>query len=551
MLDVSRASFERQLDLLADGVSIVPLADLVERLRGGGALDGFGAITFDDGYAEIFEVAFPILRRRGVPATVFLVSQFIDKRRPLWNDRLDAYLEAGASSGLAAGGALLKRAALDAPREDRDLYLQLRDWLAALTDDAREAALDDVGAPAPAVCEPLDWPKIETMRRSGIDFGAHSEAHPSLVAVDSATLSQEVRGSAASLAAHTGKLPALFAYPFGEVDWRVRQVVRNAGFSGAVGVQPGLVRATTDPFQLPRLLMTDTSEPWLAATLQVPAIRARRGRSSEHTPGELEARRINSDVFCEHYFGHLGWRATRHRYDRGSARAGAAALMRTTARSPRTALRSIGELAAWAGPAVGGPTLSATIGQANLTAREFVAEHFALPDRWRYHPLLNPQDSAVRQARLDWLRERRSEPTAPALGSGRWGVETLPAGVLAGSHAVEHHQGREFRWSALVFVLRVKPEACERLLRINTWGIRSLETGYVRAVFVDGRRVPQSAIRCDGAWIQVELGPTSERRRRPLHIAFVLAPLEPRRRVAKDPRRLGMPIGEIELRSEA
>ena len=94
--------FSRQADarktsapLLAENVSylkkhytVIPLAQLMTRLKEGKSLRGLAAITIDDGYADAYDIAFPVLRHHCVPATLFVITDFLARKAWLWTDKL-------------------------------------------------------------------------------------------------------------------------------------------------------------------------------------------------------------------------------------------------------------------------------------------------------------------------------------------------------------------------------------------------------------------------------------------------------------------------------
>ena len=82
-------AFARQLAYLTTHYRVVPLARLIEYLARGRSLPtDIASIAIDDGYLDAYEIAFPLLRRYNMPATLFAVTEFVDKTRWLWTDKL-------------------------------------------------------------------------------------------------------------------------------------------------------------------------------------------------------------------------------------------------------------------------------------------------------------------------------------------------------------------------------------------------------------------------------------------------------------------------------
>lgn len=175
------------------GLTIVPLAEIVDRLTAGRDLDGLVAVTFDDALLGAGTAGARVLEELGVPATVFVVSAELGIEPPFWS---------GASRTLTA------------------------DELRALT-------------------------------ASGlIRLGSHTAHHVELPAADPGTRAQELAGSRAELEAITGSSVDLFAYPSGHHDAASEAAVRDAGYRAGFTFTFGRVVESTDPYAIPRFCMT-------------------------------------------------------------------------------------------------------------------------------------------------------------------------------------------------------------------------------------------------------------------------------------------------------
>ena len=90
---INPASFERQIAFFAKQYTILPLDEAIEKLRAGTLPARALCITFDDGYRNNFEFAFPVLKKYDAPATVLLATDFVFEGKPLWVDRLEYAME--------------------------------------------------------------------------------------------------------------------------------------------------------------------------------------------------------------------------------------------------------------------------------------------------------------------------------------------------------------------------------------------------------------------------------------------------------------------------
>ena len=208
-LHLRRDRFERQVDWLARHYTIVPLGEFV-RPRHARTGRPLAAVTFDDGYAGVFAHAVPLLQRRGIPATVFVVAEAPGRTTGFWWDHPDVI-------------SLLTDAV-------RDTWLrELRGDAAAILSRAHASSVPML----PAAYRAADWPTIRTHANAGIDIGVHSATHRALATLTDAELEHEVIASRKIVHARSGVWPEFFAYPYGLFDGRVRATVRDAGYTAA------------------------------------------------------------------------------------------------------------------------------------------------------------------------------------------------------------------------------------------------------------------------------------------------------------------------------
>jgi peptidoglycan/xylan/chitin deacetylase (PgdA/CDA1 family) len=172
---------------------VLGLAELV-RYRQAGRLPPAGAvvITLDDGFADNGDLAVPLLRRFGLPATLFAVADRVGGRA---------------------------------------------DW-----DGAGELAARPL----------LDWPALAELQRDGIEIGAHSRTHPRLPELDYEEAVREIAGSRDALSDRLGVPVSSFCYPYGRKTVEVVDLVARAGFDCACGIDRGLNYPNTPLHELRR-----------------------------------------------------------------------------------------------------------------------------------------------------------------------------------------------------------------------------------------------------------------------------------------------------------
>lgn len=249
---VTPDTFERHLDwLLADFV-VLPLREVVDALVAGRNLPRHAvAITFDDGWQDNYDHAFEPLRLRGLPATIFLVTERVGTHGAFWPDEVCRRVQATPFEERGELAALLGVRVRGA--EPTDFVAALK----PLGEAERGARLEALRARTPATGdgerELLDWSAIERMAGSGIEFESHGASHAILTGLpDEAVLGELTRAREALRARGLGRA-GLLAYPSGAVDERVRRLAGEVGYRAAVTTQRGVARPAHDRLLLPRI----------------------------------------------------------------------------------------------------------------------------------------------------------------------------------------------------------------------------------------------------------------------------------------------------------
>ncbi|MCM8764575.1 MAG: polysaccharide deacetylase family protein [Candidatus Omnitrophica bacterium] len=147
-------------------------------------------ITFDDGFVDNFIFAFPFLKKHGIRATIFITAHFIgtDRLHRNYTDR------------------------------EKDRYLR--------------------------------WKEVQEMLRANIDFGSHSLRHPDLTTLDRKQAWDEIFESKKFIQKNIGRKIDFFCYPYGKQNKKIREMVKNAGYLGAVVTN---WKNKPDRYALPRI----------------------------------------------------------------------------------------------------------------------------------------------------------------------------------------------------------------------------------------------------------------------------------------------------------
>lgn len=257
--------FDRLCASLKRWFNVLPLADAAQRLREGRLPSRSLCITFDDGYADNCEVALPILQRHGLTAAFFITTGFLDGGR-MWNDSL---IETARACRLAEldlddlglgrhplGGFQARRQAAQALIRGVK-YQGVARRLALCAQIAERAGVE---LPTDLMMTPA---QVASLRRAGMEIGAHTLSHPILASLGEAEARAEVLGSKAYLEALLGERVGLFAYPNGkpgeDYSPATVELVRELGFDAAVSTEWGTTRRGDDPMQIRRFTPWDHS----------------------------------------------------------------------------------------------------------------------------------------------------------------------------------------------------------------------------------------------------------------------------------------------------
>jgi peptidoglycan/xylan/chitin deacetylase (PgdA/CDA1 family) len=263
--EVDDARFAREMRFLAQHLRPLPLIEAMERLARGSLPARAISVTLDDGYANNCEVALPILRREGVPATCFVATGFLNGL-PMWNDRVIEALRRTTHQQLdlrAEGLGHYELGTLAGRRRAIDELLVAIKHRSPLERAAHVDRIVDVTGTQTMPGQMMDARQVRQMHEAGIEIGAHTVTHPILARIDALQARREIEESRERLGEIIGAPVRAFAYPNGRPgsDYGAEhvQMVRRAGFKLAVSTAWGAVRRGSDAFQIPRIAPWDRS----------------------------------------------------------------------------------------------------------------------------------------------------------------------------------------------------------------------------------------------------------------------------------------------------
>jgi peptidoglycan/xylan/chitin deacetylase (PgdA/CDA1 family) len=262
---VTVPTFERQLAFLERHFDIVPLGHLLD----GGTVHRPArrprcVITFDDGWRDNYDLAFPILRQRDIPATVFLTTDFIGTERVFWHTELIYLLLQGElpeflrdEPALAAypepvRDCLRRWAAPTGVSHADDVDALVETVKAHCSEDEIQGLIDTLtratrlGRPLfPGRRFFLDWDQVGEMAANGFEIGSHGRSHRILTRVSSQEAKQELVQSKAEIERRVGREVTHFAFPNEDANadlagWAARAGYRTACVGAGVVAGRGI-----------------------------------------------------------------------------------------------------------------------------------------------------------------------------------------------------------------------------------------------------------------------------------------------------------------------
>jgi len=197
--------FGEQIRYLSkSGYYFASISEIVDYVEGKRVLPSKSvALTFDDGYANNYIYAFPVLKKYGAKATIFVNTCFIGREVAL-KVALNTFLEV--------------------PEQSADVVYRF-----------------------------LSWNEIEEMHKGGIDFQPHGHTHPDLSKLEKNLVREEIIKSKEMLEKTLGKEGEFISYPFGRYSKRVISILKEQGFKAGVAVRPGIAKPGMDLYALPRM----------------------------------------------------------------------------------------------------------------------------------------------------------------------------------------------------------------------------------------------------------------------------------------------------------
>ncbi|MDH3691904.1 MAG: polysaccharide deacetylase family protein [Gammaproteobacteria bacterium] len=258
LVSATPSVFAKQMKYLADNYHAVSLNQVIDCLDEGKALPKRAVlVTFDDGYFDFEEIAWPIVKRHRLPATIFVPTGFPDQPdRCFWWDKLYAAFVKTSREDIEIPA--LGRLPLGDHQQRRQSLARLQAHVKTLRHYEALSFVDKVceklGNGHLNIPSTMNWSQLRRLAQEGVALAAHTRNHPILTRVPLTEVREEIRGSYEDLRREIGTIIPAFAYPNGNHNEKIVKILKEEGFKVAfTGLRGNNDMVSTDPLRLCRL----------------------------------------------------------------------------------------------------------------------------------------------------------------------------------------------------------------------------------------------------------------------------------------------------------
>ncbi|MEQ1642476.1 MAG: polysaccharide deacetylase family protein [Pyrinomonadaceae bacterium] len=261
---VSAADFDSHLQYLSQHNTVIPLAKAVECLKNGKELPpNATVITIDDGYRDAYEIAFPKLKKYGMPATVYAITDFVDQKTWLWTDLMRYVMAKTVDSevSLDFGSGDIVRATLIDDAKRLETANRINERLKKMPNEQKDAKIAEIArqlnVELPSVPPPefaaMTWDQAREMDADGVRIESHTVTHPILTNISQTELDFELGTARNRLEEQLSRRVDHFCYPNGSLNDTVRRAAETAGYVSAVTTAYGFNNGGNDRLLLNRI----------------------------------------------------------------------------------------------------------------------------------------------------------------------------------------------------------------------------------------------------------------------------------------------------------
>lgn len=244
---VSADAFEQQLVYIKRHFNVISLSQLREfKEQGTQPPKNAIVLTVDDGYRDFYEVAYPLLKKYNLPATLFVTTGFVNQELWLWPDKVTCLLARAEMipAGVELGDSPLEACAINSESKPA-VWSKIVAHLLSIADQDKHLWIDrfaeilriELSPLPPKAFQACTWEELNEMQSQGIEIGGHTHTHPSLGQVDADQLHLEIAHCKSLMDEYLGVLDRDFCYPNGQpTDYsdEAKTKLKEFGFRSSV-----------------------------------------------------------------------------------------------------------------------------------------------------------------------------------------------------------------------------------------------------------------------------------------------------------------------------
>jgi len=269
---VSKTAFEKQMRFLKNHFNVLSLNEFIDRIEGRKAF-GYKSclVTFDDGWYDNFQNAYPLLKEIGIPAVIFITTDFVGTGKLFWQERITGLLCRlyDASKSDRDFTSCFLREFPD--KEIEQILMSVRgnlrgviyQYISILKKKSKEeieiiiqrlSELTGKSGNGDSTKESfMNWDEIKVMAGNGISFGSHGKSHAILTRLGKSEVEKEALESKALIERMLGTPVLSFSYPNGDYSEEVTEIVRHSGYRAAFSTESGTHSADDHPYRIWRI----------------------------------------------------------------------------------------------------------------------------------------------------------------------------------------------------------------------------------------------------------------------------------------------------------
>jgi len=262
--EVDKEAFTWQMKLVAKHYNVLPLSEALERMQNDTLPPRAVCITFDDGYADNYTNALPILKQFDLTATFFIASGFLDGGR-MWNDTVIESVRNFFGPVLDLSEIGLGRYEVTDELQKSQAASQIIVQIKHLSFKERDEFTSYIASQSQNLPDDLMMTneQLIQLHQNDMEIGGHTINHPILAKLDDETSEQEIRQNKLFLEQLLNDKLRFFAYPNGKsnIDYKQQhvQMINEIGFEAAVSTDCGVCTKSSDLRQLPRFTPWDST----------------------------------------------------------------------------------------------------------------------------------------------------------------------------------------------------------------------------------------------------------------------------------------------------